>query len=58
MVKLSIGPEVLSVSVHGEVDITTVALNHHWVPVIVIQEAASGHRGVTQDGAVLVTACN
>lgn len=29
VVKLSIGPEVLGVSVQGEVDITTVAFNHH-----------------------------
>lgn len=29
MVKLSVCPEVLSVSVQGEVDITTVALDHH-----------------------------
>lgn len=58
VVKLSIGPEVLSVSVQGEVDVTTVALNHDRVPVIVIQEAAGGHRSMTQDRAILVTACN
>lgn len=58
VVKLSIGPEVLGVSVQGEVDITTVAFDHHRVPVIVIQEAAGGHRGMTQDRAILITACN
>lgn len=58
MVKLSVCPEMLSVSVQGEVNITTVALNDHWVPVIVIQQAAGGHRGVTHDGAVLIAACN
>lgn len=57
MIKLSVGSEVLSVSIQGEVDIATVALNHHYVPVVVIQETASGHGGVPQDGAVLVTAC-
>lgn len=49
---------MLSVSVQGEVDITTVALNDHRVPVIVIQQAAGGHRGVTHDRAVLIAACN
>lgn len=58
MVKLSVCPEVLSVSVQGEVDITTVALNYRRVPVIVIQEAAGGHGGMTHDGAILITACN
>lgn len=58
VVKLSISPEVLSVSVQGEVHIATVAFNHYWVPVIVIQEAPCGHRGMTQDRAILITACN
>lgn len=58
VVKLPICPEVLSVSVQSEVDVPTVALNHHRVPVIVIQEAASGHRGMTQDRAVLIAACD
>lgn len=57
MVKFPVGSKVLSVTVQGEVDIATVALNHHGVPMVVVQQAASGHRGVTQDGAILVTAC-
>lgn len=56
MVKLSIRSEVLSVSVQGEVDVAAVALDHHRVPVIVIQEAAGGHGSMTQDRAILVTA--
>lgn len=58
VVKLSVCPEVLGVSVQGEVDVTTVALNYHRVPVIVIQETASGHRGMTQDRAILIAACS
>lgn len=58
VVKVSICPEMLCVPVQGEVDISSVALDHHRVPVIVIQEAASSDGGVTQDGAILVTAWN
>lgn len=58
VVKLSICPEVLSMSVQCEVHITTVALDYHRVPVIVIQEATRCHRCMTQDGAILITACN
>lgn len=57
MVKLSVGPEVLGVSVQGEVDVAAVALDHHRVPVVVVQQAAGGHGGVAQDGAVLITSC-
>lgn len=57
VVKLSVGPEVLSVTVQGEVDIPPVAFDHHRVPVIVIQEAAGGHRGMPQDRSILITAC-
>lgn len=49
---------MLRVPVQSEVDVSPVALNHHSVPVTVIQEAAGGDGGVTQDGAILVTACN
>lgn len=49
---------MLCVPVQSKVDVSSVALNHHSVPVIVIQEAAGGDGGVTQDGAILVTACN
>lgn len=49
---------MLHVPVQGEVDIPSVALDHHRVPVIVIQETASRDGGMTQDGAILVTACN
>lgn len=55
IVKLSIGPEMLSVSVQCEVDVATIAFNHHWVPVIVIQEAAGSYGGMAQDGTILVT---
>lgn len=58
VVEVSICPEMLRVPVQGEVDIPSVALDHHRVPVIVIQEAASSDGGVTQDGAILVTAWN
>lgn len=58
VVKLSVGPEVLRVPVQGEVDVASVALDHHRVPVVVVQQAARGHGGVAQDGAVLVAACN
>lgn len=58
VVEVSICPEMLRVPVQGEVDVPSVALNHHRVPVIVIQEAASSDGGVTQDGAILVTAWN
>lgn len=58
VVKLPVGPEVLSVSVQGEVDVSAVAFDHHRVPVVVVQQAAAGDGGVTQDGAVLVAACN
>lgn len=49
---------MLCVPVQSEVDVSSVALNHHSVPVTVIQEAAGGDGGVTQDGAILVTACS
>lgn len=58
VVKVSICPKMLCVPVQREVDISSVAFNHHSVPVTVIQEAASGDGGVTHDGAILVTACN
>lgn len=58
VVEVSISPEMLRVPVQGEVDVPSVALNHHRVPVIVIQETASSNGGVTHDGAILVTACN
>lgn len=54
VVELSVCSEVLSVSVQGEVDVAAVALDDHRVPMIVIQQAAGGHGGVTQDGAVLI----
>lgn len=57
VVKLSVGPEVLCVSVQGEVDVAAIALDHHRVPVVVIQQASCGHGGVAQDGAILVTSC-
>lgn len=49
---------MLCMPVQGEVDVPSVALDHHGVPVVVVQEAASGDGGVTQDGAVLVAACD
>lgn len=58
VVEVSICPEMLHVPVQGEVDIPSVALDHHRVPVIVIQETASRDGGMAQDGAILVTACN
>lgn len=58
VVEVSICPEMLHVPVQGKVDVPSVALDHHSVPVIVIQEAASGDGGVTQDRAILVTAYN
>lgn len=43
VVEFPVGPEVLSVSVQGEIDIAPVALDHRRVPVAVIQEAARCH---------------
>lgn len=57
VVELSVGPEVLRVSVQGEVDVAAVALDHHRVPMVVIQQASGGHGGVAQDGAILITSC-
>lgn len=57
MVKLSVGAKVLRVLIQGEVDVSPVALDHHRVPVMIVQQAAAAHRRVTQDGAVLVAAC-
>ncbi|KAK0140527.1 hypothetical protein N1851_022496 [Merluccius polli] len=57
VVELSVGAEVLSVRVQGEVDIAAEAFDDHRVPVVVVQQAAAGHGGVAQDGAILVTAC-
>lgn len=57
VVKLSIGTKVPSVMVQGKVDISSVALNDNWVPVMIIQQAATAYRCVTQDGTVLVAAC-
>lgn len=54
MVKLAVGPETLRVLVQGEVHATAVSLDPHGMPVVVIQQAAAGHRGVALDGAVLV----
>lgn len=58
VVELSVGPEVLRVSVQGEVNVAAVAFDDHRVPVIVVQEAAGGHGGMAEDGAILVTTCN
>ena len=57
VVELPVGAEVLGVRVQGEVDVAAKALDDHGVPVVVVQQAAAGRRGVAQDGAVLVTAC-
>lgn len=54
MVKLAIGSESLRVLVQGEVHAATVSLDPHGVPVVIIQQAAAGHWGVTLDGAILV----
>lgn len=56
VVKLPVGPELLSVVVQSEVDIPAVALYDNRVPVVIIEQAPAGHRGVTLNGAVLVTA--
>lgn len=56
VVKLSIGPEVLGVMVQSEVHIPSVPLYDYRVPVVVIQQAPTGHRGVTLNGTVLVAA--
>lgn len=56
VVELAIGAEVLRVPVQRVVDVTSVALDDHRVPVVVVQEAAARHRRVTEDGAVLVAA--
>lgn len=55
VVKLSVGPEVLCVSVQCEVDVAAVALDHHRVPVVVVQQTPGGHGSVAQDGAILIT---
>lgn len=56
VVKLAVGPEVLSVVIQGEVDVPPVALDDHWVPVVVVQQTPAGHSGVTLDGSMLVAA--
>lgn len=57
VVELAIGTKVPSVLIQGKVDISPVALNHNRVPVMIIQQAATAHWCVTQDGTVLVAAC-
>lgn len=54
MVKLAVGPETLRVLVQGEVHAAAVSLDPHGVPLVIVQQAAIGHRGVTLDGAVLI----
>lgn len=43
VVELPIGTEVLRVLVQGEIDIPAVTLDHHRVPVMVVQETATRH---------------
>ena len=57
MVELPVGPEWLRVLVQREVHVPAIALDEDRVPVVVVQQAAAGHRRVALDGAVLVAAC-
>lgn len=57
VIKLAVGPEVLSVVIQSEVDVPPVALYDNWVPVVVVQQAPTGHSGVTLDRSMLVAAC-
>lgn len=54
MVKLAVGSETLRVLVQGEVHAAPVSLDSHGVPVVIVKQAAAGHRGVTLDGAILI----
>ena len=57
VVELPVGPERLRVLVQREVHVPAIALDEDRVPVVVVQQAAAGHRRVALDGAVLVAAC-
>lgn len=54
VVKLAVGSETLRVLVQGEVHATAVSLDPHGMPLVIVQQAAAGHRGVTLDGAILI----
>lgn len=56
MVKLAVGSETLCVFVQREVHAAAVSLDPYSVPVVIVQQAATGHRGVALDGAVLIAA--
>lgn len=57
MVELAIRAKVASVLIQREVDVSSVALNHDRVPVMIIHQAAAAHRRVAHDRTVLVAAC-
>lgn len=57
VVKLSIGAEMLHAPVQCQVNAASLALNEHWVPVVIIQQASWCHRCVAIDGAKLVASC-
>lgn len=57
VIKLSIGSELLSVVVQSKVDIPAVTLDDNRVPVVIIQQAPTGHSRVTLNRTVLVAAC-